>query len=327
MMLNNQGAVQDFTVVVNDGDIGYTNGSGGALRVNRIWYVSASLGTAQATMQLFFTKRDWTGWGSSENEVEAGFNYGQTALVEKDYTGLPSGFMNLSSGSDINNFIGYPYGSEIYGLYSVNISNNLRNGITEFNRFSVVNPGDIILPVTIVNFRAYLCSSAVCIDWSALNEINTDHYEVQRASNGINFTGIGTIKAQNRSSTSYYSLTDKTPLKGNSFYRVKIFGENGGISYTGIVKINIGAGKGSIIVYPNPVQNKLINVQISNLPRGRYQLLLYNSTGQKVYSKVIEHAGGSATQTLLLPQTIAGGSYFVKVFNASINVVIPLVIE
>jgi len=190
-------------VIVNDGDIGYTNGSGGALRVNRIWYVNASAGSAQATMQLFFTKRDWTGWGSSENEVEMGFNYAQPALVQKDYTGSPSGFMNLSAGTDINNFIGAPYESEIYGLYSVNISNNLRNGITEFTRFSVVNPGDIILPVTIINFQAYQKGSGVEIDWSGLDERNFDHYEVQRSADGTNFTPLANVKA---------SITEPLPI-------------------------------------------------------------------------------------------------------------------
>jgi hypothetical protein len=36
MMINNTTGALDFTVVVNYGDIGYTNGLGGAWRVNRI---------------------------------------------------------------------------------------------------------------------------------------------------------------------------------------------------------------------------------------------------------------------------------------------------
>ena len=249
MMLNNKGTVQDFTVIVNDGDIGYTNGSGGALRVNRIWYVNASAGSAQATMQLFFTKRDWTGWGSSENEVEMGFNYAQPALVQKDYTGTPSGFMNLSAGTDINNFIGAPYESEIYGLYSVNISNNLRNGITEFTRFSVVNPGDIILPVTIINFKAYQKGSGVEIDWSGLDERNFDHYEVQCSTDGTNFTPLANVKALNNGTITYYRHIDPSPVQGNNYYRIKAVDKNGTTIYTGVAKVIICCNKETLSVF------------------------------------------------------------------------------
>jgi hypothetical protein len=327
MMLNNQGVVQDFTVVVNDGDIGYTNGSGGAFRVNRIWYVSASLGSAQATMQLFFTKRDWTGWGSAENEVEVGFDYSQMALVQKDYSANRGSFINLSAGADIQSAVGAPYNTEVSGVYSINISNNATNGIQQFNRFSIVNPADIVLPVTIVNLKAYQKGAGVQVDWSALNEINVNHYEVQRATNGVDFNSIGTINAKNLGSSTNYSVTDKTPISGNNFYRVKVLSKNGNTSYTSIAIVHIGNGKGAITIYPNPVLNKLINVQILNLPYSKYQLLIYDGIGQQVYTKAIEHAGGSATQTILLPSTIAGGTYFVKVYNSSVNFVIPLVIE
>jgi hypothetical protein len=39
-----------------------------------------------------------TGWGSSENEVEMGFNYAQPALDSKGLNGSPSGFRYLSAG-------------------------------------------------------------------------------------------------------------------------------------------------------------------------------------------------------------------------------------
>ena len=60
MMINNQsGTPTDYTVIVNYGDIGYTNGGGGSWRVNRIWYVKAGgAGTGKATMRLFFSKRN-----------------------------------------------------------------------------------------------------------------------------------------------------------------------------------------------------------------------------------------------------------------------------
>ncbi len=327
VMIQNAGQVQDFTIVVNDGDIGYTNAGTGAVRVNRIWYISASQGTTQATVQLFFTKRDWTGWGSNENEVESGFDYSQPALVQKDYSGDPNGFINLSANGDINSFVGVPNNSEIYGRYTIGISNNLTSGVQQFNRFSIVNPTSIILPVTIINFKAYQKGNGVQIDWIALNEINVDHYEVEKSTNGITFASIGRVNVTKNSTSANYSKTDASPVVGNNFYRVKAIDKDGALTYTSIALVNIGQGKTSISIYPNPVLNKAFKVQFANMPQGRYQLVMYNSLGQPILTEIIEHPGGFATQTIRLSQDIAGGTYFVKVFNSSVNFVIPLIVE
>ncbi len=328
MMINNTGAVQDFTVVVNYGDIGYTNGGADTWKVNRIWYVSASSGTATATMQLFFTKRDWTGWGSNENEVEAGFDYTQMALVQKDYSGGTGDFINLSKNGDIQNFSGGAYDNkEVYAQYTFNSGLSLTNGIQQFNRFSIVNPGDIILPVKIINLKAYQKGSGVQIDWTALNEVNVGHYEVERSTNAISFTSLGNVNALNNAASLNYSKIDPSPVNGNNFYRIKAVDKNGAITYTGIVPVNISNGKSSVSVYPNPVQNRIVNVQFTNLPAGNYNLILYNTLGQPVLSRKIEHAGGSATQSFTLPVNTAAGAYTVKLFNKTFDFTSRIVVE
>ena len=64
-----------------------------------------------------------------------------------------------------------------------------------------------------------------------------------------------------------------------------------------------------------------------NMPKGRYQVVMYNSIGQKFLTKIFDHAGGSVTQNILLPSTISAGSYFVRVLNESTNVVVTLIVQ
>lgn len=327
MMINNKGQVQDFIVAVNYGDIGFTNGGTGALRVNRIWYVNASQNTSQATMQLFFTKRDWTGWGSNENEVEAGFDYSQPAIVQKDYSGDKNNFINLSGSGDITSFTGAPYNSEIYGRYTLGISSSLTNGIQQFNRFSIVNPTSIILPVKFVDFKAYQKGTGVQIDWIALNEINVDHYEVEKSTNSLSFATIDRADVIKNSSYANYRKTDPSPAIGNNFYRVKAIDKDGTVTYTSIALVNIGHGKTSIIIYPNPVQNRIVHVRFVNLRAGNYNLIIYNTLGQLVLSRKIEHTGGSATKSFTLPTNAASGSYIIKLFDSTFDFTGRIVIE
>jgi hypothetical protein len=63
------------------------------------------------------------------------------------------------------------------------------------------------------------------------------------------------------------------------------------------------------------------------MPAGNYKVIMYNSIGQQVMLKTIAHPGGSATQSLRLSSAITAGSYFVRVFNESTNVVVTLIIQ
>jgi hypothetical protein len=312
IMINNEsGTPQDFTVVVNYGDIGYTNGSGGALRVNRIWYVKSDSG--KASMALFFTKRDWMNWGTSENEVEAGFNYARPAVVEKDYSGYASGFMKLSGGADINDSRSNAYNTEIYALYSAGISDSI--GIQKFNRFSVVNPGDIILPVNIINLKAFQKGGGVQINWTALNESNIERYEIQRSDDGINFTTISIEKAANKNYVINYTKSDSFPQIGNNFYRIKIIDKDLGSSYSSTIKCWFEDSRQSITVYPNPVINKSFTLKLFNLENGKYNVSITNNLGSTILNTTIVHEGAVSTQKIELPFNIAKGVYYLKISN------------
>lgn len=48
----------------------------------------------------------------------------------------------------------------------------------------------------------------------------------------------------------------------------------------------------SIVVYPNPVQNGVITLQMAGMPKGLYSVRLINALGQTVITKQINHAEG-----------------------------------
>ncbi|MBG9376879.1 autotransporter-associated beta strand repeat-containing protein [Panacibacter sp. DH6] len=329
MMINNQsGTPHDYTVVVNYGDIGYTYGGAGSWRVNRIWYVKSSGATGKATMRLFFTKRNWINWGAGENEVEAGFVYAKPALVQKDYSVGNGNFLNLSDLADITDFTGNANNTEIYGQYTIGISNSLTNGVEQFNRFSVVNPDAIILPVTVINLKASQAGDKIRVDWTALNETGVDHYEIEKSVNAATFTTIGSVKAYNNNNPrNDYSFDDMNPVSGKNYYRIKTFDKDGRTATTIIVVVSVDNGKVSVSVTPNPVKNKTMVVTLNNLPAGRYEAVMYSTNGEKVYQRVIEHIGGSVSQTLNLPATLSSGAYVLRVLNHAAGYTTKIFVE
>ncbi len=338
MMLNNQfGSPANFTVIVNIGDIGKTvvNGVSTTWHVNRIWYVTTS--TAQqkgsANMRLFFTKRATGSYPTTQNEVELpGFDYTLSALVQKNYEPLNNGFLSLAQGSDIINNIGAPTNTEIYGQYTIGVSqhsNGLATGIDSFTRFSIVNPGAIVLPVTITDLKAAVNGHSVDLTWTSLNEINIEKYTVERSGDAVNFIGLGNVAARdNNEPENKYTFTDIKPLNGSNFYRVKIWEKDGATDFTNTVKINFSDNNSTgFRVYPNPIQNKHFTLDMNNLAAGKYTLILTAINGQRVFEKSIRYTGGRQSLGFDLPRSIAAGTYNLLLISGDFTGRTRLVVE
>ncbi|MCY7422513.1 MAG: T9SS type A sorting domain-containing protein, partial [Chitinophagaceae bacterium] len=170
-----------------------------------------------------------------------------------------------------------------------------------------------VLPITITNTKAYQKNAGVQIEWTMQQEDNIDRYEVERSQNGQQFSKLGSVIAKGNSSlVTTYNLFDANPLNGVNFYRIKTIDKSGQVTYSRMMKVNISSGITQVTVYPNPTNGNTIALQISNLKKGSYTLTLTNKTGQQIINKVIEHTGGSATETLEFLKACAAGVYRLK---------------
>ncbi len=333
MLRSSYSAAEDFTVALDYGDIGNTPGP----RINRIWYVKAGAAndSGYADMKLFYTNRGFAAWPTPENEMEAGFMPTDAAVVMKNYSG-GTNFVNISGTNDITagQYSSTSPTGESYAQYTIAnygltaAGSGLTKGITTFNRFSIVNPNGIILPVSIINFRAYQFGKGVETEWTCVNERNMDHYEVQRSNNAMDFSSIGSVAALDNGQPSVmYHFFDADPANGNNFYRIKAFGKDGSISYTNIQLVTIGGGTADVRIFPNPVTSYNFTLQMNNMPAGKYALIIYNMLGQVIVSQEIERMAGSSSQTIYLPSGTARGVYKVSLINGTSKIIKTITVQ
>lgn len=162
------------------------------------------------------------------------------------------------------------------------------------------------LPVTLTAFRAYQRSSLIELAWEVTTEINVALYEIQKSSDGRNFQPIGNKTATGGNGITNYNFQDLNPFTGNNFYRLKMIDIGGLFKFSSIVNVKISDGKDVFRLFPNPVQNGTVVLQMESVTAGDYSLDLFNSTGQVVRKINIKHYGGSASQTILLNNLSAG---------------------
>jgi extracellular elastinolytic metalloproteinase len=111
-----------------------------------------------------------------------------------------------------------------------------------------------VLPLTLINFSAKQMGREVLLNWETSAELNTKNFEVERSSDGINWTKIGTVSAKELNKNSYI-YNDQLPLEHNNFYRIKVNDKNGVYTYTIIKKIELGA-MDILTLVPNPAIDK-----------------------------------------------------------------------
>ena len=77
--------------------------------------------------------------------------------------------------------------------------------------------------------------------------------------------------------------------------------------------------KAGISVYPNPVENKKIQVQFVNQAAGQYNIQLVNNAGQQVYSAIMQLTGTNATKSIQLDGSTPAGVYQLTIFSTDGN--------
>ncbi len=188
------------------------------------------------------------------------------------------------------------------------------------NRFHVVFLPVNVLPVTFVSVKATKQEANINVEWKVENESNMKQYEVERSANGQAYTKIATLAAKgNNGSTAAYLSADTDPFTGNNYYRIKSIDINGKTSYSNIVKVVTGREAPGISVYPNPIVNGIINLQLVNQPKGMYGVKLVDDLGRVMFSRQIDHAEGSNTEQIKINANWAKGSYQLQVTKPDNN--------
>lgn len=182
--------------------------------------------------------------------------------------------------------------------------------IYEFTLFSGLSP----LPVTLTSFRASPQGSGVAVSWTTASELNNAGFEVQRASDGVDFRPLAKVAGAGNSQTvRAYQYVDSAPVRPTSYYRLKQTDLNGRETYGPVVAVRLaGAGAaGEVALYPNPTAGQT-TLQWEAAAAGTGQWRLATTTGQVVQQASFSVRQGLNSQAIDL-RAVPAGSYVLTV--------------
>jgi hypothetical protein len=237
-----------------------------------------------------------------------------------------SGIELRNSGANIqstSSFLGYNgnsisiNGTEVFKGHSTKV-NSVTGGVV--NGPVIVNSAmsppvfvNMVLPVKLIGFGAHELKDETILQWQTAEEENFDHFELERSANSIDWSTIGTVngRAEQHAGTAY-SFTDRRPVPGANYYRLKMMDKDGQFEYSSIVVANFSSRHEGINVYPNPATSMLY---ISNVRAGSSQFIqVINTSGHVMLAGKFQPAGNVVSLNV---GALGKGLYYLKLADAS----------
>ena len=155
---------------------------------------------------------------------------------------------------------------EPVSIDAVNKTATFNYNFTDGQYFTLASNEKYALPIELIAFSATALENQVYLRWTTASEENNSYYSIERSQNGETFESIGEMDGAGTStSIRNYRFTDRAPVHGRSYYRLKQVDFNGNFSYSQIEGVLIVPKDDySLNIRPNPVaKNEVLTIDYS----------------------------------------------------------------
>ncbi len=167
------------------------------------------------------------------------------------------------------------------------------------------------IPVTLAGFTARRSNGVNILNWSTQQELNTNHFIVERSTNGVSFASIGQVTAVGNSSIVHnYTFTDLHPSRGNNYYRLRTVEKDNTSKLSDTRRVR-NEGIADVNIFPNPVTSKL-SVSINADKASQGQLSITDLSGKIVYTATVKLPQGNTILPVSMNK-MAAGTYLIKI--------------
>jgi len=171
------------------------------------------------------------------------------------------------------------------------------------------------LPVQLVSFQGNKNkSNKVSLQWKVADNQTASHFEVQRSSNGRDFTTIGIVFASEKTDVENYMFYETVNSTDKVMYRLIMIDKQQDASYSKILVFqNKSIGKSNLVkIFSNPVNDKLTFSYTSSSTQTA-DVKIYDMSGRIQLNQKITSYEGSNMVSLPLSSTFKPGFYVVEV--------------
>jgi hypothetical protein len=174
------------------------------------------------------------------------------------------------------------------------------------------------LPVHLVRFQGSMNkNNKVTLNWTVSDNETVHSFEVERSTNGRDFTTVGVVLPSEKKGTENYMFYETVTSNDKVMYRLKMTDKEHDIDYSRILIFQTKASiTTDIKVYGNPVKERLTFSYYSNATQ-QVSVKVYDLTGKTLMNQNVNSSEGSNMLSLTLASTFKPGMYVVEVSNGT----------
>ena len=175
-----------------------------------------------------------------------------------------------------------------------------------------------VLPIELLHFKGEEENNKVEITWTTASEKNSNYFEVQKSTNGIEFITLGKMNAAGHSSAlKKYSFNDTEVLSETGYYRLKMVDIDNSFQYSEIIVV-----EPDIVFFKNGnaySNNANIIIDKNFILKNNFETLsIVNTSGKTLKNYSCKELATIQEEKITLPQTdLEPGMYVVLIKGAT----------
>ena len=170
------------------------------------------------------------------------------------------------------------------------------------------------LPLILHKFSVTQKSSVNLVKWTTELESNIEFFEVERSTDGVNFSPINRQNARNVAGASHYSFSDDNFSPGYNYYRLKMVEHGSIIRYSVIVRTVSEEENLKLKIVPNPVVGNF-SVMYKSFQDDRVTIRIRDITGRVLHTLSETVSRGQNVIYLQNLPNWPAGVYFLSIQN------------
>ncbi len=229
-----------------------------------------------------------------------------------------AGIGGASDHSSHNTLLGGNVSNQLFYALPAQLSSSAGPAATT-NFYQILST---VLPVKFTNFDVTKKTNDAVINWTVANEdANTNHYEIERSTDGSKYETIqNLLPLNNGNTTNTYTKTDinLTSIKNVGlvvYYRIKQVDNDGKISNSDVKIVRLTIKGNEITAYPNPIKDVTL-IQIDLAKADDVTMNLYNAEGKLIQNYDLQAVKGLNTKKIDMAN-LAAGKYMLKVTTST----------
>ena len=203
------------------------------------------------------------------------------------------------------------------GMNSTPAASHASSGTGVTNDGVLANSGSVVLAISMTDFSGQVSGTNVLLNWNTVMEQGIDHFDVERSSNGAQYTTIGTVRGDDPGNTpKNYSYTDMALQPGQYSYRLLEVNTDGTKGYSSVAAVDLASAvtASAMSIYPNPATDHF-TIQTGSAISGSCVVSLIDLSGRTVFS--LKAASANDLVPVTIGSRLTPGIYLVRVVTST----------